>query len=424
MKTFYRFHFLPDGYPGRLDDDGKVFAHPLYGTYVLSDYLHQYKANPTPALAAAIRKVAKASTSRMNSFRGALVFWYEPEPQRGIRLYARHYSGLTQAYYAVQLATAGVALKDDELIDSARRVFDSLLIPNTDGGVYFDTKFGPMIAELPQEPNSWILNGWQSALASMWQYAELVDSDAARSVVRRSAKTMEAVMPLYDAPNVTNSRYGLSGYVTLRLVFGTRPSKIERVAVNIPGEGEFSLPRLNGTPWQPAIPTSQIGKDGAPKSKAVKLNAILSLASSPRPNSLRIRIKSPQATTVRLEAKVGDYDPLASAPVNLRWVSVGATESKRGTDDLSFDLPISLIKGVVGPTNFAKKINGDQVDVYHSVHINRLREIADETGVKGLLPWADKFENYICAWSQNPLYDGLKATSPGSNAVIEPSATC
>ncbi len=62
MQHFYRFHFLPDGYPWRADPEGTVFAHPIYGTYILTDYLRQYEASPTPALADAIRTVARAGS--------------------------------------------------------------------------------------------------------------------------------------------------------------------------------------------------------------------------------------------------------------------------------------------------------------------------------------------------------------------------
>jgi hypothetical protein len=176
MQDFYRFSFLPDGYPGRRDDDGTVFAHPLYGAYVLEDYLDQYAADPAPALRTAIGAVARATIARMSPHEGALVFWYAAEPTRGARLYARHYSGLTQSYYAVQLQRAGKALADPALVKAAARVFDSLLVPAERDGVHFADARGVTIAEVPQRPNSWILNGWLSALASIVEYGRLSGS--------------------------------------------------------------------------------------------------------------------------------------------------------------------------------------------------------------------------------------------------------
>lgn len=37
---YYRIEWLPDGYSGRRDGD-RVWAHPIYGAYVLKDYLEQ-----------------------------------------------------------------------------------------------------------------------------------------------------------------------------------------------------------------------------------------------------------------------------------------------------------------------------------------------------------------------------------------------
>src|SRR5690606_7145991 len=116
--------------------------------------------------------VAHAAIDRMDEHHGALVFWYDAAPERGARLYRRHYSGLTQGYYAETLHRVGDRLDDPELIEAAARVFKSLTIPVEDDGVLHRTPYGPVIAEVPQQPNAWILNGWQSALTSVHGYAE------------------------------------------------------------------------------------------------------------------------------------------------------------------------------------------------------------------------------------------------------------
>lgn len=81
QQDYYRFEFLDDGYPGR--DDG--WAHPIYGVWVLNDYLDQHEAKPTDELEEAIRTVAHAAVERMDDHRGALVFWYDAAPERGAR---------------------------------------------------------------------------------------------------------------------------------------------------------------------------------------------------------------------------------------------------------------------------------------------------------------------------------------------------
>ena len=39
---FYNLEFLPDGYPGKKVED-KVYAHPMYGAYLLEDYLREWE---------------------------------------------------------------------------------------------------------------------------------------------------------------------------------------------------------------------------------------------------------------------------------------------------------------------------------------------------------------------------------------------
>src|SRR5690625_7811097 len=39
---YYRIEFLPNGYPGRRTGD-ELFAHPIYGPYVIADYTAQYR---------------------------------------------------------------------------------------------------------------------------------------------------------------------------------------------------------------------------------------------------------------------------------------------------------------------------------------------------------------------------------------------
>lgn len=425
MQPFYRFHFLEDGYPGRLDDDGSVFPHPIYGTYILTDYLSQYDRDPTPELREGIRRVASATIARMEEFHGALVFWYEAEPERGLRLYERHYSGLTQGYYAPVLHRAGELLDDKNIVDAAARVFDSLLLDAEDGGVKYNSPHGPMIAEVPQKPNSWILNGWQSAVAAVHRYAEVADSQRARNFVRANLRTMVAMLPRYDAPEYANSRYGLTGYVSLRLVFDDAVDRIGDVATVVPDEGTIEMPRLDGTVWQPSVSPDDVAPDGSLSDTTLHLNGVFSLASIAKPNRVNVEVESSRPSRVRLEAELGDYDPLASSAVNRTWTPVGEAQISPGSHTLSFPIEKGVIERVVSPTNFAKKIEDEQVNVYHRIHTFRLAMLAGLPGGEDLLPWSEKFSSYVCDWSGDERYAGLKIHGPNQgDALGDPSLWC
>lgn len=421
MRDFYRFEFLADGYPGKRED-GRLFPHPIYGSYFIKDYIKQYESAPSDKLRDAISTVAHASVKRMKNFKGSLVFWYEPDPARGARLYEKHYSGLTQSYYAVQLHRAGQILGDRSLIRAASRVFDSLLIPADEGGVYYHGRQGVSIAEVPQTPNSWILNGWQSALVSISDYARLSGSQEARDLVARSADTMAKMLPMYDVRTLKNSRYGLTGYTYLRLIFEHRPQRVTGLRNSIPGEGSFLLPSREGSRWQLRTFPRDLDKNGTPKSKSIQMNIVLSLKSAPEANRLLAEVKAAQPGLVKLQAQLGDYEPEASGPINNEWVEIGRKHLQGGSNDLSFDIPIETIGQVVYPTNFVKRIDGQQVNVYHVIHIARLRKLAKITGISELDNWANRWHRYICQWQRMRIYEGLKVrTSDGSS---NPSAAC
>ncbi|THV43397.1 hypothetical protein [Glycomyces buryatensis] len=38
---YYRLAWTADGFPGQLQQDGSIWEHPIYPTYVLKDYLAQ-----------------------------------------------------------------------------------------------------------------------------------------------------------------------------------------------------------------------------------------------------------------------------------------------------------------------------------------------------------------------------------------------
>jgi len=278
LQDYYHFRFLPDGYPGKLDG-GSVIVQPIYGRYVISDYIRQYRKNPTAELRDAIARVAHAAIARMDPLQDALVFWY-PEELRISRQPEKHYSGLTQAYYAVVLYEAYQVLGDEALRVASERCFRSLLIPKEQGGVFYGWDDNVALAEVPTAPRDLILNGWLSILASVHDYADLTGSAEARELFIRSAATVARLLPLYDALDLKNSRYNLTGPLSLRLDFGGPVDGVlvADLRVDIPQEGTFPVPVRSGVRWEYwANPSSATAVDGglAPKKPRVYANVVL-----------------------------------------------------------------------------------------------------------------------------------------------------
>jgi hypothetical protein len=405
MRPFYRIEFFPDGYPGR--DDG--WAHPIYGVYVIDDYIAQYKKSPGPALRAAISMVAHAAVHRMDNYRGALVFWYNADPERGGRIYDRHFSALTQSYYARALAEAGTVLADESLVSAANLVYKSLHIATEDGGVLHNTAVGPVLAEVPQIPNSWILNGWLSALVSISEYARITGLPEPTAFVLESSNALLKVLELYDDPEHENSRYGLTGFAYTRLNFTEPGTELVSISLKIDDEKPIKFAPISGTRWQNTIlPTSKVESSNGNLvviEKQLNLNGVFSLFGK-SDNRIDVVFSSSTRSLKAAAVQIGDYDPLSSSPVNERWVELPVVYDHTGLN-ASIDIPRSIVEHMVYPTNFVKKINGKQTNVYHGIHTQQLKRLAKITGIKEFGVWAEKWTGYACNWSNIPLYKAL-----------------
>lgn len=148
--AYYNLEFLPDGFPARRTSDGLI-PHPIYGTYVLINYLDQHDLDPQPAVLESAKKIADLAVARMTTRRDALVFLYPP----GLAsMTGEYYSGLTQAHYLTAFRRLHKKTEDPKHADAAARILNSLLIPVSEGGVLKQTSYGPVIAfstEIPGE---------------------------------------------------------------------------------------------------------------------------------------------------------------------------------------------------------------------------------------------------------------------------------
>lgn len=405
-RTLYRLAWTDDGYPGRREADGSIYAHPLYGVYVIQDYLGQNASRPSARLRRAIRRMADSVLRRMDEHEGALVFWYEASEEFS-RAYRRYYSGLTQSYYAIALHQAAELLEDESLERDAARVFDSLLVPAESGGVFFEDSHGISVAEVPQEPNSYILNGWLSTLYSVDKYAKLSGSKKAARLVDESSRALLALLPLYDVPALANSRYGLTGFLDLRLASRDANVALRKMTLTVPGEGFFGVPRAKAaSKWQ-----NRIIDD-------TRANVVPSRASFPELNELAITIEADSSGAAQLQAFVSsNYDPRWSAPTDEEWVTVKTFRVKRGRQEIRVPLPWEPLELVAYPTDFGKKVDGRHMNFYHSIHVTQLKSLADVTGNSEFERWSEKWRGYMCRWKDMEVYEGLWASIPDGRRV-------
>ena len=426
FDAFYKGVFLADGYPGRRIDDETIVAHPIYGVYVLNDYLTQFRLSDDEdeqdALRTGIQMVANSAIARMEDIgdTGALGFYYEPEWGLGARLTERHYSGLTQAYYALALERAAQSLEVQAYSDAASRVYDSLLVPSAEGGVLIADEAGPAFAELPSEPESYVLNGWLSVLSTMIKFGNIVQDPEVIATVDSSVDRLLELLPLYDVPELSNSRYGLTGFITVRVVASVSGLTIGDVILDVNDGAPRMIPVNDGENGRWSTYLFAEDFEGVRLQGAtLRSNLVLSMVSFPEVNEVIVEFKADDDVPVEftLEARVGRYDPAWTGPIDQEWQTVSTGTVKDGA--VTFELPWEAIGPVIYPTNFAKDIDGQSANVYHLIHVDRLREVSEALSVPELLVWADRWEAAVCDWDELQIYEGFAVSVKTQTVPVE-----
>ena len=387
IYKYYKLGWLPDGYPGRYTNNGLV-AHPIYGTYVIADYLRQYRKTKEKQYLDAAISVADAGLSRMESLDDAQVFYYYPEDKLSL-IPNKFYSALTQARWLEALSNLYEATHDISYKKAAHRVMLSLLIPTAEGGVLQKVAGGASIEEYPHQIPLYTLNGWLTALNILIDYAKTVDDDDANTLIKDNLTALENLLPLYDLPEISNSRYQLTGSVSFRL----SGADIVDASLEIPGEGLYKAEHCEGRreKWDICL---------YEKSNRTRLDAVLSYVSAPAPNVLHLTTKD--NSDVSIEIATSKYDPTVTALPTRSWTKIG--KFTPNDKKLTVEIPWDDARFVAYPTAFTKKIGGTYYNVYHPIHIKVLRALYTETGVKAFKEYADKWDGYCRDWQRLDAY--------------------
>jgi hypothetical protein len=405
VYDYYDLVFLEDAFPGRKTSDGPV-PHPIYGTYVILDYLDLYDQTGDRAALLAAQRVADAAIARMDRSGGMLRFWDEPEWRLGTTS-QRYVSGLTQAHYLDQFSRLGAITRDPRYEEAARLVFRSMATRVEDGGVLATTPHGVAIEESPHRPMDIVLNGWLTALRGLRRYAERSGSEEARDLVRRNVQTLTKLLPLYDVPDQANSRYRIRGFGYVRLELDSREGiAFDPIFQEIPGDGAFELEDSLRNRWHPAIVSGLERQDDrlVAAARRVQLNLVFSLLSAPNPNRLRTRIHAARPGKVSVRVATGNYDPMQTGLVTTGWRTMAEIPLAAGPNEVSIDFGIEDIAPFVYPTNFLKRIAGKRYNAYHFVHIDGLADLLRSPQPPGLSEMHARWSSYPTRWPSMPVY--------------------
>lgn len=404
----YKIKFLEDGYPGK-DLGHTVTPHPIYGIYVIRDYLFQYNKTQDIKYQQAAMKVADASINRMEPFNDSLVFWYKKDSHFNSTK-KEYYSGLTQAYYAEVLAKLYASTKIDKYKIAAQKVYLSLKIPVKEGGVFHQSSKGPSIQEYPMNPNGYVLNGWLSAISSIKYFADILQDDEAANFWRENLNTICRLLPLYDAPHFYNSRYTLNGSTTIRITSTKSNLELKEVKLHIPGEEEtiklFVDSHNSYLNYIEASSIVQKGNQIFTKGHSALIKLLLSRYSFPKENELTLSISSNQEGSMKISFLQPTYTPQKILRSN-KYIFLEEVPLKKGANLVTIKIPWQPLDALANPTTF-KQFGSNWHNVYHFIHINRLEEFYNVTKDKELLKYINKWKEYVEKWKEHPLYKGLE----------------
>ena len=372
----------------------KVVPHPLYGAFVIGDYLRQYELTRDEKYLLAAIKVARASVGRMEQFRDALVFWYKPDMEL-TQFPAKFYSGLTQSRYLVQLGRLYKLTNDPLFLENSKQILESLFIKQSEGGVLKQFHSGVSLEEYPNEIPLYTLNGWLTAVINVKRYADSVNSDRARELFLKNVDSVERIIELYDFEELATSRYHLSGTCSLKIRFmnGFKPIII-RGFVRIPKEGEFPIKlQQSKNRFSNYIKNKKdVNANRYPvTTEEVETNIVLSMISFPEENSVSFEFETSVGGEMEVLIGVGDYDVFSERLRPTRWISLGKFNVPKNTPQIWVTIPWHKAQLVAYPTNFLRKIGEKHYNVYHYIHINSMKTLYDYTKI-------EKFNMYYLKW--------------------------
>ncbi|MDB4103526.1 D-glucuronyl C5-epimerase family protein [Acidimicrobiales bacterium] len=388
-----------DGYPLVQTDSGPT-AHPIHGTYMAIDlmtYGHK-SGNETAALDAAERLLF-ASAKRMADDGQTLRFMYHASS--GLTPYPHDfYSALTQAHYLNAFGRLLEQRPNPRVHDILRRVFQSMLVPVSDGGVLNDVNGVISFEEYPSAMPSYVLNGWLTVLSELYEYGFVAKNDEAIDLVKASTRSLAALLERYDMPEVWSSRYSLTGNVTHKIFFKGSVPSVEEVVVSHGGE-EARVDAKDALAYSLAHIVAAPSLDNP----ALTLKAAASLVRYPEPSRVSIRLRSPAGCRAVWKIGVPQYDPEHVTPRGVGQRTLATVAVEPGESWISQEVPLDLVMGWAGsPTAFSKELAGKRYNVYHYLHVKALTQLHEFTDLPALAVWRDRWLGYTKKWPDFPLY--------------------
>jgi len=401
VYEYYQLTFDEVGCPMKRTELGDVF-HPILAPYLISDYLSLFNKSGDRSFLDYAVVIAGHALKRAEHRGNALIFVYSPNTGLS-NVPTAFYSALTQAWY-IKVFCALERHLPGEYGETIRQLFVSLMIPSDQSGVLMKKEYGWVVEEYPHEPAFYTLNGWLTVLRWIVQSRKMLDclEIPYAEFLERNLDAVEYLLPLYDASFCRNSRYQLTGYTRIKMVFDRKvAAQCLEFEIEIPREGRFPgvVDGANESRWQ-----NHLERSGP---RFLQFNVLLSLISKPQPNVFRARVKVNEVCTAKVLLAQGSYRPDASGIPTESWMEL-ATISLQPNSEENIDcaIPFDDVDLFAYPTNFKKRIGGVSYNGYHFVHIVDLAELYQYSGRNSLKAVAKKWLASIDEWAQLPCLAG------------------
>ncbi|CAB3881604.1 hypothetical protein LMG26846_03528 [Achromobacter insuavis] len=434
-RASYKIDFMADNFPGQVVN-GTTYAHPLYGTYALSDYINAYKHATTNASKATYKKavedVAKAVICHMEVLsNGGLASYYDyPYIAPGQK---KFYSALTQAQYLPFIHDAAVISQSDAIKAAGELIVRSLELRQDEGGVVFEDPKGNLIPEeYPGDsthPPQFVLNGWMDVLIWLDTYYGKTKSPTAKKLLTQFGAALEHSIEKYNAPDANTSLYKLSEIGQINFLESAGGElEIKRASVAIPTVGAYPI-TLTKTFDDRAYKNVFFGPGSTSVDGSTRLtnnaNAWLWLSLyPPEGNTIELELKAVKSSKFMVRLLVGKPQMRGGGKTDYDWLPLTDQISLEAGKTISLKVPISrqIIMAATQPLTSFKPITvGNStayVNVYHYAHISQLCRLSTVLNDERLKEKSISWEQYTEGWNDMPMYKNAGVDLRRSDVIL------
>ncbi len=368
--------------------------HPILAAYLVFDLVRSYEVSGDCEALRLAEVVALEALKRGEEFQGGLVFYYSEEDGLS-SVPGRFFSALTQSWFV--RAFCRLNRYNPTHCLTVQRLFRSLLIPKSDGGVLIKKSFGWIVEEYPHNPTFFTLNGWLTVVRWIIESAEDLKLCGVEvgEFLERNIDAAATMLPLYDAEFCLNSRYQLTGFTRLQVIVDREVSfKVNSFAMEIPHEGIFQgTLEPQSSRWKNYLERAE--------GRLYQFNIVMSLISSPKPNLLHLSFDCKSPCALRLRVAQGGYRPDSTGMPTERWSEIARIAIPlAGINTIVCKIPFDERNMFAYPTNFKKKIGDKFFNGYHFVHIVDCAEIFRFSKRSIFRDYALRFLGYQQRWPE------------------------